>query len=216
MNLAYHPGDVTKMPTLIDDWVVKYGANTDGCCRICNTPVSVKADKSQKQTHFAHYKDSGCPTVAENHIPYDHFQNLPRDPLVAASAKAWALRNIENIYQKLRTFVPALSWKELHGLLEVARREDIWSLKGMPHDYIPYVLLTCTDKFEANVKFKRPKSCFFVLEPSPEPGEFWNSDGLHKKYIWEVILPSREVIHHDIKLETPGLWHMTKVHELLR
>ncbi|HTF97454.1 MAG TPA: hypothetical protein VL995_15045 [Cellvibrio sp.] len=214
-NYAYHPDDVAKTQVHIDAWVVKYGPGADGRCRICNTPVSVKADKSQKQTHFAHHRDSGCPTVVANHVPYRQFENLPRDPLISASAKEWTLTHIENIYQKLKNFVPGLTWKELHGLLEVARQEDIWSLKDMPHDYIPYVLLTCTDKFEANPKFQRPKECFFVLEPSPEGGEFWNSDGLQKKYIWEITLPSRTVTYHDIKLDTPGLWYMTRVNELL-
>ncbi|MEH6384316.1 MAG: hypothetical protein V7780_06890 [Colwellia sp.] len=216
MNVyAYHPSDLNKKPIHIDTWVVEHGPSADGCCRICNTSISVKADKSQKQTHFAHYQNSGCPTVTDNHKPYEQFKDLPRDPAIADAAKSWTSKNIENIYQKLKSFVPALSWKELHELLEVACREDVWSLKDMPHDYIPYVLLACTTKFEANKKFGRPKACFFVLEPSPDNGDFWNSDGLHKQFIWEVTLPSRDVIHHNIKLETPVVWYMKKVNELL-
>jgi len=216
MNLyAYHPDDPTKKPIHIDNWVVDYGPNVDGCCRICNTTIFVKADKSQKQTHFAHYKDSGCPTVVVNHKPYNRFKNLPRDPAVAEGAKGWAFQNIESIYHKLKGFVKALTWVELHGLLETAQHEDIWSLKDMPHDYIPYVLLACTTEFEANKKFGRLKSSFFVLEPSPENGDFWNSEGLHKQFIWEITLPSRDVKHHEIKLETPEPWYMRKVHDLL-
>ncbi|MEC9413280.1 MAG: hypothetical protein VX829_11485 [Pseudomonadota bacterium] len=216
MNVyAYHPSDPTKKPVHMDEWMVEYGPDCDGCCRICNTSVFVKGDKSQKQTHFAHYKDSGCPTVIENHKPYDCFKNLPRDPALAESAKEWAFQNIDSIYEKLKKFVKALSWLELHDLLEVARREDIWSLKGMPHDYIPYVLLTCTSKFEANKKYRREKSCCFVLEPSPESGEFWNSEGIQKRYLWEITLPSKDVVHHQIKLETPEPWYMHRINDLL-
>jgi len=212
---AYHPSDAAQKVLHIDEWVVKYGPSVDGCCRVCNTAVFIKADKSQKQTHFAHYSNSGCPTVSENHKPYETLRNLPRDQSLSAAAKGWTLQNIDGIHQKLKEFVPALTWKELHSLLDVAKREDIWSLKDMPHDYIPYVLLTCTKKFGANKQFKRPKAKFFVLEPSPEPGEFWNSEGLQKKYIWEIELPSRDVRCHVIKLDTPESWYMKRVKELL-
>jgi hypothetical protein len=216
MNIyAYHPNNSTKRLVHIDDWVVEYGPNSDGRCRICDTAVFVKGDKSQKQTHFAHYKDSGCPAVVENHKPYDCFKNFPRDAALAESEKEWAFQNIDCIYEKIRKFVKALTWSELHDLLEIARREDIWSLKDMPHDYIPYVLLTCTNKFEENKKYGRAKSCFFVLEPSPDSGEFWNSKGLQKQYIWEITIPSKDVIHHQIKLETPEPWYMKRVNELL-
>lgn len=216
MNIyAYNPNEMSKKVIHIDEWVVKYGPSVDGCCRICNTAVFVKADKSQKQTHFAHYPNSKCPTVVENHKPYEALSKLPRDQSLSAAAKSWVMNNIDGIYQKIKGFVPALTWKELHELLEIAKREDIWSLKDMPHDYIPYVLLTCTEKFEANKRFERPKAKFFVLEPSPDPGEFWNSKELQKKYIWEIVLPGREVACHEIKLETPESWYMKRIKELV-
>jgi len=216
MNVfAYHSSDKTKNLVHIDDWVVKYNPSTDGCCRICGKNMFVKADKSQKQTHFAHYQNSGCPTVIENHKPYDLLKNLPRDNSLSESAKNWVIQNVDGIYNKLKDFVPGLSWKEFHGLLEVANRENVWSLKDMPHDYIPYVLLACTEKFEANKQFNRPKSKYFVLEPSPEPDKFWNSSGLQKKYIWEIELSSRDVTYHEIELETRESWYMKKVRKLL-
>jgi len=214
---AYYPGDASKKLIHIDEWVVKYGPSVDGCCRICDTAMFVKADKSQKQTHFAHYQKSGCPTVTENHKPYAMFKDLPRDQSLAVAAKDWALENIDAVYNKIKNdFVHALSWKEFLSLLEVANREDIWSLKDMPHHYIPYILMTCTDEFEANKAFKRPKAKFFVLEPSPDPGEFWNSEGLQKKYLWEVELPSRDVKYHEITLDTPESWYMKRAKSLLR
>ena len=214
-TFAYHPQDKSKKLVHIDDWVVKYGPSITGCCRVCNQEVFVKADKSQKQTHFAHSKNSKCPTIVTNHKPFSIFKDMPRDPSLALAAKEWTLRNIDNVYQKLKKFVPALTWKELHGLLYVAGKEDVWSLKGMPKHYIPYVLLTCTEKFEANKKFQRSKAMFFVLEPSPEETVYWNSANLKKRYIWEISLPSREVIHYEIELETPVAWYIKKAESLL-
>lgn len=216
MNLyAYHPNDSKKAIIHIDTWVVEHGPSVDGRCRICGTYMFVKADKSQKQTHFAHYPNSHCPTVSPNHAPYESFKNLPRDKILAQAAKRWVLTNINGVFEKIRKFVPALTWKEFHSLIEVANSEDIWSLKEMPHDYIPYVLLACTKQFDANKSYNRPNAKFFVLEPSPEPGEFWNSSGLQKKYLWEITLPGKDVKHHEIKLETPESWYIERVRNLL-
>ena len=216
MNVyAYHPSDPSRTLIHIDKWVVEYGVNTDGRCRICHKVMSVKADKSQRQTHFAHQQHSGCPTVTENHIPYVGFRALPHDPSIAQAAKSYALKNIEGIYLKMKKFVPALSWKEMHDLLSTAHREDIWSLKDMPHECIPYVLLTCTDSFKSNKQFGRKDEVFFVLEPSPDPGEFWNFPKGYKRYIWEITLPGRAVTHHEIELVTPPVWYMERVRELL-
>lgn len=216
MNVyAYHPSDPSRTLVHIDQWVVKYDVDTDGRCRVCHTTLSVKADRSQRQTHFAHQPSSGCPTVAENHIPYMAFRSLPRDPNIAKAAKSYALEHIEGIYLKMKGFVPGLSWKEVHELLATARKEDIWSLKDMPLECIPYVLLTCTDSFKANKNYGRKDDMFFVLEPSPSPGEFWNFPQGLKKYLWEITLPGRVVTHHEIKLATPTVWYMDRVSELL-
>jgi hypothetical protein len=216
MNIyAYHPSDPTRSLLHIDDWVVKYGVGTDGCCRICHKPMGVKGDKSQRQTHFAHQQHSGCPTVAENHIPYAGLRALPRDPSIESAAKTYALENIEGIYFKMKKFVTALSWKEMLELLETARRENIWSLKDMPHEYIPYVLLTCTTSFKANKQYGRNQEMFFVLEPSPDAGDYWNFPKGYKRYIWEITLPGRVVTHHELELTTPTVWYMGRVNELL-
>jgi hypothetical protein len=215
MNLhAYHPNDPLRKPIHIDEWLVKYGRYVDGRCRICKTPMSVKAATSQRQTHFAHQKDSGCPTVDENHVPYAGFRQLSRDKAVAANAKAFALEHIEVIYQKMKTFAAGLTWKEMHELLETARAEDIWSLKDMPYEYIPYVLLSCTESFKRN-NFGRKSDVFFVLEPSPDKGEYWNFPAGHKRYLWEIMLPSRTVTFHEIEMEMSPPWYMQKVRELL-
>ncbi|WP_459568894.1 hypothetical protein [Cupriavidus sp. 8B] len=115
----------------------------------------------------------------------------------------------------MKKFVAGLTWKEMHELLETARRERIWSLKGMPHECIPYVLLTCNTSFKPSKQFGRNKEAFFVLETSPDPGDYWNFPAGHKRYIWEVTLPSRAVTHHELDLSTPHVWYMSRVQELL-
>ncbi|MGF6636831.1 hypothetical protein [Paraburkholderia sp. MM6662-R1] len=215
MNLyAYDPADPNRTLIDIETWLTQNGPDALGRCRICHKVLKVKAEKSQRQTHFAHEPHSGCPTVDENHKPYAGFRDLPRDPTVATAAKAWALENIDGIYDKIKKISPGLTWRELHALLKTAREEDIWSLKDMPREYIPYVLLTCVDVFKAN-NFGRAKDTFFVLEASPETGEYWNFPAGYKRYIWEVTLPARTVKHLEMKLETPVPWYMPDVRKYL-
>jgi hypothetical protein len=220
MNIyAYHPDDESKTLIPIDKWVVIYHPNTDGRCKICHEPVHVRAEASQKQTHFAHYKNSPCPTVKDNSKPYEVLTTLPRDPTLALEAKAWLRNNIVDVYEKIRSEFTELKlqWVEFHKLIKRANELDIWSLKDMPHEYIPYVLLMCTDKFEkTGSSYSRKQSCFFVLETSPEGIDFWNEIGFYKKEIWEIQLPSRNVINHNIDLSLKKAWYVNISHELLK
>lgn len=176
----------------------------------------MKAAESQKQTHFAHYKNASCPTVTINHKPYSILVTLPRDPTLAIAAKEWLLQNIVDAYEKIRKEFKelALTWKEFHKLIETANKLNIWALKDTPHEYIPYLLLLCTDVFEKNNY--RKQSCFFVLEPSPEGFGRWNDNGRYKKYIWEIQLPSRSVVNHDIDLNIKPAWYIEVAKSLLK
>lgn len=219
MNLyAYHPNDVSKKLVHIEDWLVNHH-NQDGCCRICNEPIYVKGDKSQKQTHFCHYPKSLCPSVLPNHEPYKFFQNFPRDPFLAIDAKRWLKDNMINVYEKIKSQFPSLkfTWSDLIKTIEEANKLNIWSLEDMPHDYIPYVLLTCIDKFSVNNY--RKQECFFVLEPTPSNNTYytgyWNQTGLSKKYVWEIQLPLKIVVQHEVNLSTPIAWYIGKINRIL-
>lgn len=216
MNVyAYHPEDRSKELIHIDDWVVKYGPNTDGRCRICNNIVYVKAAISQKQTHFAHYTGSNCPSIVSNHKPYEVLRDLPRNAAESFAAKQWLLDNAIYVYEKIRSEFRHLSltWIEFLQLVELANKLDIWSLRDMPHGYIPYVLLVCRDVFVKSQYRKRES--YFVLEPSPTGRTFWNDGTVYKSFIWEVYLPSRDVTYHPIKLSLDEPWYINKLTTLL-
>lgn len=213
---AYHPTDATKKLIVIKEWIVKYGPETEGLCRICNQPIKVRAEKSAAMAaHFVHRAGALCPTITLNHKPYEALKTLPRDPSVADNAKKYVRDNAVAIYEKCRKILPHLSWKEFHALIEKASSVDVWSLKDMPHFFLPYVLLTCTDKFDAQ-KPTRPNDCFFVLEPFP-PGvtNLWNISGGYKKYLWRVDLPSRIATEIEIVNELPPPWYIKKLNDLL-
>lgn len=217
MNVyAYHPKDDSRTLIHIDEWVVKYGIHIDGCCRVCHQKVYVKAPMSQKQTHFAHFNGSGCPSVADNRNPYEFLSILPRDETLAVAAKEWLRTHVTEVYEKLkREFKElALLWTEFVQLVETANKLDIWSLKDMPLEYIPYVLLMCRDKFE-KTKYRK-KEVYFVLEPSPEGITYWNESGKYKRLIWEITLPSRDVVKHEINLGLSTPWYIERINSLLK
>lgn len=213
---AYHPKDATKTLIKIDKWLVKYGPEILGCCRVCNLPIKVRAEKSAATaTHFVHQSGALCPTIEENHKPYESLKALPRDPMVADAARQYVRDNAVAIYEKCRKVLPRLSWKEFFALIEKANSVDIWSLKDMPHFFLPYVLMTCADKFDA-IKPDRPNDCFFVLEPFPTgTTNLWNISAGYKKYLWRVDLPARTAWEFEIVDDLPLPWYIAKVNKLL-
>lgn len=215
-NRAYHPKDATKSLIGIDGWLVKYGPEAEGCCRICNLPIKVRAEKSAAiAAHFVHHSNAPCPTIEPNHKPYESLKALPRDALVADAARQYVRDNAVAIYEKCRKLLPHLSWKEFHALIEKANSVDVWSLKGMPHFFLPYVLMTCAGKFDAQ-KPDRANDCFFVLEPfPPEATNRWNISAGYKKYLWRIDLPAKTPVEVEIVDELPLPWYITKLNRLL-
>jgi len=214
---AYHPSDKCKTLVHISEWQSKYGPEVEGRCRVCDLPIKVRAEKSaSRKAHFSHFPHAPCPTIIENHIPYSALSALPRDPSVAAAAKAFVRDNAVAIYEKcLREILPRLSWKEFLSLVEKADEIDIWSLKDMPHFFLPYVLMTCTDKFTAQTP-KRPYDCFFVLEPFPAgSSNLWNISAGYKKYLWRVDLPARGVEKIEISDVLGVPWFLAKLYKIV-
>lgn len=213
---AYHPTDATKTLIGIDDWLVKYGPEIQGRCRMCHLPIKVRAEKSAAMAaHFVHQSGAPCPTIEPNHKPYELLKALPRDPSVADAARQYVRDNAVAIYEKCRKILPHLSWKEFLALIEKANSIDVWSLKDMPQFFLPYVLMTCADKFDAQ-KPIRPYDCFFVLEPFPSGAtNLWNISAGYKKYLWRVDLPARTAGEVEIVDDLPLPWYIAKLNRLL-
>ncbi|EAT4593469.1 hypothetical protein M8D54_004962 [Salmonella enterica] len=221
---AYDPADVTRALVEADEWVVLHRTPTgykDGCCPVCKGLVYIRGhDSTGHRPHFVHYKNSMCPTVPENHNPYNQFRNLPRDINLAKENKKWVWENLNTIRDKIRAEFPSLqfSWGDFISVIRGADQYSIWSLKDMPTGYIPYVLLACVDRFYQTGY--RKHECYFVLEPTPdgpvEAGAYWNQTGSIKRSLWQVQLPSRNVIQHEIKTDVQPVWYMGQIDFLLK
>jgi hypothetical protein len=214
---AYHPSDKSKALVNISEWQTKYGPEAEGRCRVCDLPIKIRAEKSAScKAHFAHFPHTPCPTIIKNHVPYAALSALPRDPSVADAAKAFVRDNAVTIYEKCqKEILPRLSWKEFLSLVEKANEIDVWSLKDMPHFFLPYVLMTCADKFNAQSP-KRPHDCFFVLEPFPSgASNLWNFSTGYKKYLWRVDLPARDVEKIEINPDLGVPWFLAKLYKTL-
>lgn len=216
-DMAYHHDDANKILVDIATWIKKYGPEVEGRCRLCDLPIKVRAERSaDRKAHFTHHPGALCPTVEDNHVPYNALKGLPRDPSVAIAAKKYVRDNALAIYEKCRNKLLAqLSWKEFHLLIEKANLINVWALKDMPHFFLPYVLMTCSEKFTAQNQ-KRPYDCFFVLEPFPTGAtDLWNFSMSYKKYLWRIDLPKRnaEKIEITNDLDTP--WYIAKMNKLL-
>jgi hypothetical protein len=97
----------------------------------------------------------------------------------------------------MRRLNKKLSWNELIEPIKSANDLDAWSLRDMSTGYIPYILLTCTDKFaKGKGAFDRDKEVLFALESSPDGAVTWNSSNLKKEYIGEIEVSNRKITKH--------------------
>lgn len=220
MLYAYDPNDKLKHNIHIDDWVVRHH-KADGCCKICHESVFVKGLESQKKAHFSHYPNSSCPLITSHHKPYEHLKNIPRDDTLIPLRKDWLKKNVYEVYYKIKKEFPNLcfTWKDFELSVKSANDINVWALKDMPMDYIPYILLVSVSKYP---KTKiRKNEYFYVLETLQRDTSyspvFWNDSELSKKIIWEVKVSTstNTVTEYDINLETAIPPYVKKIIDLL-
>lgn len=152
-------------------------------------------DPNDQLKHNIHINDwVVCHHKAEHHKPYEHLKNIPRDATLIPLRKEWLKNNLYEVYYKIKKEFPNLcfTWKDLELSVKSANDINVWALKDMPMDYIPYVLLVSVSKYP---KTKiRKNEYFYVLETLQKDTSyssvFWNDNKLSKKIIWENYRPS--------------------------
>ncbi|HEE0120447.1 TPA: hypothetical protein R6W50_003194 [Citrobacter gillenii] len=179
-------------------------------------------DPNDQLKHNIHINDwVVCHHKAEHHKPYEHLKNIPRDATLIPLRKEWLKNNLYEVYYKIKKEFPNLcfTWKDLELSVKSANDINVWALKDMPMDYIPYVLLVSVSKYP---KTKiRKNEYFYVLETLQKDTSyssvFWNDNKLSKKIIWEVKVSTstNTVIEYDINLETAIPPYVKKIIDLL-
>ncbi|MBU7318217.1 competence protein CoiA [Paenibacillus oleatilyticus] len=184
----------------IEEWSKNCQNRSIGECPICDEDVFIKADKSpNRSTHFSHYPNSKCPTIKGNRRPFVDLAPSEIDEENAIQIKSYVIENLYAIYLKCNSLADGIKFNVFRDLIITFNQKNIWNYKGLTLKYIPYILLTCRDKFPKNESGFRKDDFYFVFEPNMRYGDdLWNKPHKVKQKIWKVLLSNGNFEEYEI------------------
>lgn len=153
-------------------------------CLVCGGQVKRRPAHGGGTLHFFHLQGSNCPTIAQAGKRYDPLKNLPRDPSLAPSNRAYFFRHLVGMHDRMRKVLGTIKLLDVLEMCQDAKKMDVWSLKGMSVEMIPYVLLTCKDKFDPVGNRLYP--LYYVIQSPPAGASYWNFPSSKSRHILEV------------------------------
>lgn len=130
------------------EWFLKHG-KAQGICGFCGTMMTIKANHtSDKREHFWHGSgDSYCPTKTKNAAAYEGLSDGTVDKEAGQLMRTNVNENIFQIYLAcIKIINKSLAFWEFKDLLQKANEKKIWDYKGITLEYVPYILLTFSEK----------------------------------------------------------------------
>lgn len=183
MEIAVDPQSPNGNLVSVADWH-RTRRNQTATCIICGQPVKRRPEHGQGTLHFFHNPGTNCPSTAPAATRYNPLSKLPRDPSISSENKAYVFDNLIGIHDRMRKFLGTIRLSDILRMCEAGTARDVWSLKGMPKEMLPYVLLTCMDEFPPLGQRLHP--IYFVIQAPPLRSFYWNFPAGHSRYILEV------------------------------
>ncbi|WP_339784473.1 hypothetical protein NSQ38_24070 [Paenibacillus sp. FSL R7-0313] len=198
MNKAIDP--VSGKLLEVQEWLKVCSNRREGLCPVCDEEISLRADKSENtRTHFTHRKGSQCPTIEKNHKPFEHLVASDIDNENGEYIKSLTIANSYSIYEKCKGLADNLSVKEFRELIDFATSKGVWNFKGLTFMYVPYILLTCRERFIKKDSDYRKKDFYFVLDPNlNKVDELWNDTKSKKQKLWKINVDNNSVEEYSI------------------
>lgn len=165
-------------------WFVEHNIRA-GICSVCGDAIVVKADKTAKtRAHFAHERDSPCPTVTGNRIRYENLGASQYDDEQARHLRNAVSRDIYEIYLNFQVITKDGTYQEFKNALIKADELRVWRYAGLTLPFVPYILVTLVDIFEKAANKYRKGEFFFILPSEVNAYEqLWNRPNVKKKVI---------------------------------
>ncbi|OUB81193.1 hypothetical protein [Bacillus wiedmannii] len=201
-NFAFHP--VTHEKISIEEWQRKYMEETP-ICAVCNKSMYVRAKASDMNTHFAHFKGSDCPLLAENHKRYEHLTPREKDYANAKKIKQTVLNNLWVFYLKCQeAFGEGFRQQDFKSVLEKANEINIWLYKGLTVKHVPYVLLVNYGVFEK--KPYRDEKVHFIFDANlSNYDDLWNKPKVIRQKMWKVFPKKGDINEIKMDFSSQGL-----------
>ncbi|WP_448177668.1 hypothetical protein [Stenotrophomonas maltophilia] len=153
-------------------------------CLACGGPVRRRPAHGVQTLHFFHLPGSNCPTIEPSGVRYDALRSLPRDPKLAPANHAYFFRNLVGAHDRMKKVLGTIKLFDVVDMCKEATKKDVWSLKGMTVELMPYVLMTCKDGFDAVGNRLYP--VYYVLQAPPSGATYWNFPSTQVRHILEV------------------------------
>lgn len=150
MRFAIDPRSGIK--TSIEDFLIKYGNDANdkkvfAQCFVCRNHLRVRSPHNPgRRQHFAHMRNTMCPTVAKAKSLFEGLRDTVIDPAEIHHLKMMYRNIMPQVYLKCRQLADKkLGFKEFISINEFAARKDLWNIRHLKVEYIPYILLSYRD-----------------------------------------------------------------------
>lgn len=212
LKFAYDAVDPQCTPITLKDWLAHHRGAMPKCL-ICHEDLKIGAPRSQTiSTYFSHKQNSLCPTVS-NSPPSSSIGRATTVPGAASAAKAHARKHLMGVYMSMRMRVPIMRWRDVEDACVRAKQLGVWNLVGLTPEYVPWVLLSCVDKWSGGATGKDEVA--FFLEPNVQGGGPWDFSGARKRFLHEVDLKTGALTPHVIPFVAPNGDILTRIDTLL-
>lgn len=209
LQYAYDAADAQAAPIRLFDWLAHHRNSTPRCL-ICHEDLKVNAVNSQDiSAYFSHKQNSSCPTV-NNSPPSSSIGRAPKQRDAAAAARAHTLEHLMGVYIKMRERVPDMRWSGMEDACQRARALGVWDLVGLTAEYVPWVLLSCVDRWAVG-----KKNASFFLEPQVNGKGPWDFSGARKRFLYEVDAKTGSITPHQIDFIAPKSNILARIERLL-
>ncbi|MEG8067195.1 hypothetical protein G3N90_20570 [Xanthomonas hortorum pv. gardneri] len=183
MKIAIDPASPTGATSTAEDWH-RMRRDDIAACIVCGEDVMRRPRHGGGTLHFYHLKGSNCPTIPGASNRYHLLRALPRDPSLAKANRAYVFDNLIGIHDRMKELLGTIRIADTLKMCKAATRENVWSLKDMPVEMLPYVLLSCMDQFPPLGNRLHP--IYFVIQAPQDPSKYWNFPPNYARHILMV------------------------------
>lgn len=194
----------------VQTWLLTKHDRGNPTCIICNNIFIIVAEHNPKTTHFRHPRNTNCPSIPENAVPYQQLHNIPIDNGQIEATKNLFIHNVHRIFNKCIELIPNLSFAEFNEIIKKADSLNVWGYIDIDIEYIPYILCTCKDYFAQRNPY-RSFSFHFVFGHINTVNQLWINVNNNAQVIYRVNRNTQDIDSINISFDLNNYKNFSKL-----